>query len=178
MWPVYRSALRRIFREDLGDAEVLLDQAHQFSRDRRYREALVQAEKDINNRKYDKAVSRFASLKSFGQKEDIGVSYWDELSASRWDEDRTGVVRSIYLPTLDRQMGGGLAAGELGIIMGVGKAGKSTLLGQIAAGAMWQGKKAAIATAEFSANQIPKEQLLAAKSCFAAGHGASVRRHI
>lgn len=157
LWKGYRKTIQLIFEDDLGDKQVILTQAVAFAREQRWRTALVRAEKDVNNRNYDAALKKFQELKGLGAQRDLGIEYWrDADDPSRWREDRRGLIGSFFLRRLDLAMGGGLGAGELGIILAGGKVGKSTLLGRFAAGAVWQNKTAAIATGELSGEKYRK----------------------
>lgn len=156
LWRPYRKTIRAAYKEDLSDQPIVLNQALTFAKEQKFRQALVESEKDINNHRFGKAIQRFNTLKGFGSEKDLGVEYWKDLGSSRWTEDREGIVGTFYLKHLDKMMEGGLAAGELGVIEGGGKAGKSMLLGRFAAGALWQKKNVAIATGELSAKKYRK----------------------
>jgi archaellum biogenesis ATPase FlaH len=157
LWGGYRKVIKLVFAEELTDQPVVISQALEFAKEQRFRGALVSAEKYINTHNFEAAVKEFDVLKGFGAERDLGVEYWKNPDdPSRWLEDRQGLVRTFYLPTLDYRMGGGLGAGELGIILAAGKAGKTTLLGRFGGGALWQAKNVAIATGELSAEKYRK----------------------
>ena len=157
VWPGYRKVVRELFEDKIKDKSVVLQQAVGFAKEQKFRKALIDAEKDVNAGKFNFAIQRFDKLKDFGSEFDLGIEYWkDPTDPGRWLEDRRKVVGSFYLPTLDDAMEGGLGAGELGIILGAGKIGKSTMLGRFAGGALWQGKNVAIATGELSAAKYRK----------------------
>jgi archaellum biogenesis ATPase FlaH len=154
LWRAYRHEIRLVYGDKLRDKIVILNQAIEFAKDMKFRDALAEAEKDVNARHYDNAIKRFHDLAAFGQESDLGVEYWKDITArDRWREDRVNVIRTFYFPTLDKYMAGGLGGGELAIILASPKAGQSTILGDIAAGAMWQKKTVAIATGEISAKK-------------------------
>lgn len=157
LWPSYHKTIKAVFADQLKDRPIIFAQALSFSKSQKFRQALVSAERDVNNQQFDSAIRRFEELKGFGQEYNLGLEYWkDASSPSRWHEDRHGVVGTFYFPKLDWLMGGGLGAGELAIILAGGKTGKTTLLGRIAAGALWQNKNVAIATGELSAAKYRK----------------------
>jgi hypothetical protein len=157
LWRGYRKVVKTAFLEDIADRPIIIEQAVAFAREQKFRQALVDAENDVNSRQYNRAINRFDTLKTFGIERDTGIDFWKEIdNPSRWLEDREGVVGSFYLKILDKAMDGGLGAGELAIVMAGGKVGKSTLLARMAAGALWQGKNAAIATGELSAKKYRK----------------------
>lgn len=156
LWRPYRKVIRAAYKEELLDQPIVLNQALSFAKEQKFRQALIEAEKDVNNRQFGKAIQRFDTLKGFGSERDLGVDYWKELESSRWREDREGTIGTFFLKTLDRMMEGGLAAGELAVIEGGGKVGKTTMLARFAAGALWQKKNVAIATGELSAKKYRK----------------------
>jgi hypothetical protein len=156
IWPAYRQEIRKIFQEPESEDVIILNQVIDFARDMKFKEALVSGEKDVSARRYDQAIKRFMDLRDFGKEnpDDLGVEYKAGLNdLSRWKEDRSNIVPTMYFPSIDRAIGGGLAAGELAIILANPKVGKSMLLGAIAAGAMWRNKIVAIATGEISAKR-------------------------
>lgn len=157
VWPLYRRMVRQLFKENLDDRYVLRSKAMAFALDQKYRKALVDSEGDLNSGKFERIHRRFENLKTLGKGErDLGINYWQNLNRHRWDDDRRGIVGTHYLPKLDRAMGGGVGAGELAIILAGTKVGKSTLLARNAAGALWLGKNAAIATGELSKEKYRK----------------------
>lgn len=157
VWPGYRKEIRDIYEDELKDKDVILGQALAFAKEQKFRETLVQAEKDINAKQFDRAIARFDKMKGFGEDRDVGLEFWRNVKTSkRWLEDRMGLVGTFYFKKLDKMMGGGLGGGELGIVLAGGKVGKSTILARFAAGAMWQGKNAAIATGELSDKKYRK----------------------
>jgi hypothetical protein len=156
IWPEYKRVIKKAFEDDLSDRAIILDNALQFAKERKFRRALVASEKDVNNGNYDVVLKRFLELKNFGVDDDIGIEYRNNIGAERWGVDRFGQIGTFCLPTLDKMMQGGVGAGELALLIAGGKKGKTTLLGAFAAGAMWQGKNAAIATGELSAAKYQK----------------------
>jgi hypothetical protein len=157
IFPAYRREIRYLFEDGLKDRTVIMNQAVAFAKQQKFRLALVDAEKDVNIGNYDRAINRFSKLKGFGTDRDIGMDYWKDIkNPRRWSEDREGIVGTFYFKQLDHMMGGGLGAGELGIILAGGKVGKSTLIARFAAGALWQGMNAAIATGELSEKKYRK----------------------
>lgn len=151
LWPQYEAALRRIFKYDFPDKVIITDKAYQWARARKYTETLSLCEEDINAQHYAKAHERFDALRTFGRDPDIGLRYWDDMNIERWNQDIRGQIPTKYFHDLDKRMHGGIGAGELGIVLGPGKRGKSTLLGIFAAGAMLQHKRIAIASGEITA---------------------------
>lgn len=156
IWPLCREAIRRVYRDKLRDRDVLRGQALDFAKERLYQEALVLMERDISNKKFDVAHRRFEELRNFGSDPDVGVDYWADLrSRERYRDDRDNICPTGW-NRMDKKMGGGLGGGELGIILGPGKRGKTTSLVNIAVGCLHRNKNVAIATAELSEKKYRK----------------------
>jgi hypothetical protein len=64
-WPLYRRTIRKIYKMKLKDKEILIAQAAEFTRETRYRDALVRAERAITARKLGKVHEIIEQLKSF-----------------------------------------------------------------------------------------------------------------
>src|SRR5712692_591779 len=62
----YKEVVGDIFKLPLPDKEVLLEQARHFATEARYREALVEAERDITDGRYHEVISRFRDLEPVG----------------------------------------------------------------------------------------------------------------
>jgi hypothetical protein len=59
-----RRVIRDLFDDDLRDRKYLGDIALEFSKSERYRQALVEAERDVNARNYDSPLKRFMDLQT------------------------------------------------------------------------------------------------------------------
>lgn len=150
-WTEYKKVVRRAFRIKFPDKETVVQQAFEFAKESKFRDGLIRAEQDINNRKYDAVVKRFQELLKFGKDKDVGIEMWQDLSSdSRFEDSRTGVVPTGFKLMDKRCLGGGLGAGELGVILAPPKVGKTTTLANIAAGAMKEDYTVGVASAELS----------------------------
>lgn len=157
VWPLYKRIVRDVFEEKLEDVFVIRTKATKFAKDQKYRKALVDSERDINEGNFEKVLRRMDALKSLQSTKNLGINYWENIrDPHRWLDDRRNIVGTHFLPSLDRKMGGGLGGGELGIILAPAKKGKTTLLARFAAGGLWQGKNVAIATGELSKEKYRK----------------------
>lgn len=157
VWPLYKRVIRDAFKEKLDDIFVIQRKALHFAKDQKYRKALVDSERDINAGDFEKVLRRMKGLESLHSTKNLGINYWEGIDdPHRWSDDRSGIVGTHYLPTLDQRMGGGPGSGELAIILAKSKGGKSTLLARFAAGALWKGKNVAIATGELSKEKYRK----------------------
>lgn len=157
LYSAYRITLRKLYQDSIRDKDIVVDQVLQFARSRRYHDALIAAEQDVSVGRYDAVHQRIDGLKGFGKDNDLGIQYWGDIgSRDRYRDDRSGIVPTLYFPRLDKMMGGGPGAGELVVVLGVGKVGKTTLLGRVATGALWKAKNVAIASGELSARKYRK----------------------
>lgn len=64
VWPSYKKIIKSIFSFPLPDQDFLLEQATKFAKKCRYREALILAEKDLNNGLYESVHRRFEDLRN------------------------------------------------------------------------------------------------------------------
>ncbi len=54
----YRREIHELFKSDLSDKKFLLDVARRFSKESDFRDALIEAEKDVNAQNYERAAKR------------------------------------------------------------------------------------------------------------------------
>lgn len=73
-WPTYKHEIKTLFNMPLPDKPVLLDKAKEFAKETIYRNALVRAEPDISNGKYDAVIGRFVKLRSAEANENGNVA--------------------------------------------------------------------------------------------------------
>jgi AAA domain len=66
----YLRTIRKLFKMKLPDHAIVLEQARTFALGAKYREALVDAEKLINAKKYDEAAKRFDKLATLRKRDD------------------------------------------------------------------------------------------------------------
>jgi archaellum biogenesis ATPase FlaH len=78
-WSSYRRMIRRIYKTELGDKEILVSLATEFARENRYREALVEAEHAVSARKYGRVHKVIEQLKSFDVPEGLQSWKWRNL---------------------------------------------------------------------------------------------------
>lgn len=158
LWPLYRRAIKQIYRQDLSDIRIMVKEIREFQAFCKTKMALTAALKDVDNGKREAAINKVLAVKHLGSESGNGdvLDLWEAIDKpSKWKEDREGIV-GTRLPLLDQAMGGGLAAGELAILLAPPKVGKSSLLARLGVGAMRQGKKVALASGELSAPKIRK----------------------
>lgn len=78
-WPHYRRMIRRIYKTELKDKEILIEQAQVFARENHYREALVKSERAVSARKFDQVHEIIEQLKSFDVRDGLESWKWRNL---------------------------------------------------------------------------------------------------
>lgn len=63
-WSLYKKEIRIIYRINASDGEIIFHQAQEFARERKYRKALIEAEKAVSARRYDAASEIFEKLRA------------------------------------------------------------------------------------------------------------------
>jgi hypothetical protein len=158
LWSLYKRAIRKIYKQKLSDVRIMVEQIRAFQVYCKRRAALVAALRDVDNGKGDAGIKKVLAVKHLGSKhsQDEVLDLWEAITnPDEWEEDREGLV-ATRLTLLDKALGGGLAAGELGIVEAPPKVGKSSMLARLGVGAMRDYKKVAFATGELSAAKTRK----------------------
>ena len=78
-WPLYRREIRKIYKTHLKDKQILFDQAREFAREYRHRDALVKAEKEISAGRYDRVSELFEKLQAGEGADGLDLSKWKNL---------------------------------------------------------------------------------------------------
>jgi hypothetical protein len=63
-WSLYKKTVKKLYETKLTDKSILYKQAFEFARESKYREALIAAEKDVTNRRYEKVHERIENLRA------------------------------------------------------------------------------------------------------------------
>ena len=79
--PAYKSEVKKIFKLEIPDTSILLEQAREFAKEERYREAIVLSEKHVNNHSYEKAFSVIEEAHRFVNSKTTSSSSlkWEDL---------------------------------------------------------------------------------------------------
>lgn len=130
---------QRMFKEDISDAKAVLEMLVEFGRQQALVNAVTVAAEKID--RGDKASIRalFDEAALVGADVlDVGIDYKGttpaRAKAYRYPEDEQVLIRT-GLPHMDSVLGGGLARGELGVILAPPKRGKTTTLINLGFGA-------------------------------------------
>jgi hypothetical protein len=134
-WKLYKHTIKELYKIPLTDKAILLRQAHEFAKESKYREALIAAEKDVNNRRYQRVHQRIDELRSLLNGTGDGALTWENVP--RFDpnaiQDTKWLVENLF------------AEGTVSLIYGPRGAFKSTLViaacGAVATGEEFLGMK-------------------------------------
>jgi replicative DNA helicase len=122
----------------VAEAPHIIDTVVSFTRHVAYAQARKASLDDLKEGKYQDIHQRMRDAEQVGRNvRDAGIDYWNDLSRLTWS--RSGDTVGTGIPKLDDCLGGGLAAGELGVVLaGTGKFKTGTLV-NFAVGALKQG---------------------------------------
>jgi hypothetical protein len=130
-----------------GQYEYVRDKLVDFAKVQAVRRAVANANDIVRKKKnFDEILIGVRDALAIGDKgKDVGTFYFGGLEA-RLAERKSGITREstaigTSIPALDKKLGGGLGRGELGIIMGPMKRGKTVFSVNMAYGAMKNGIK-------------------------------------
>src|ERR1700733_3779808 len=73
-WSLYKKTIRKLYKTELTDKSILYKQALEFAKESRYRETLIAAEKDVNNRNYQRVHERVEKLRTLLNETGAGTS--------------------------------------------------------------------------------------------------------
>lgn len=161
-----KERLGALLREDIGDRDYIIEEVATFAKHQALEAAIIDSVGFLKAHEFDKIAEHVKKALLVGKSEDIGeYDYFKEL-ANRTKERReriagilppTGV--STGLPALDDLlMHKGWGIGELTVLMGGAKAGKTMALIDFAKNASYDGKNVLYVTLEV-ASRIVAERL-------------------
>jgi len=141
----YRAVFDSVLEQADGNFDYVRDKVIAFARHQAVRNAIDDAKDKLKKHKsYDAILDDVRSALAIGEAgQDLGKFYFSDLDsrlAARAEGfTRRDIAIGTSIPSLDRILGGGLAPGELGIIMGPMKRGKTMFSVNMAYGAMCNG---------------------------------------
>jgi replicative DNA helicase len=158
----YEDTVIDMYQANLSDAEYVKDNLIKFGRRAALERAILQSVEDIEKGTDDfsKIEERITKAIRVGEDiSDLGTSYF-KTAKERMETYAKGTDGVRRIPTgmtgLDRAMGGGLGAGELGVIIAPPNRGKSFALINIGAGAVVEGLNVVHYTLEMPEKQVTK----------------------
>lgn len=150
----YRSQVEIVLDSIPETPEFIEQQISTFCKHNEVVLAILNSADIVETKKYEKIKEHIDRALSIGVEELIAYDFFEEGNVK---ERRTGDYRETVptlIPELDRMLNGGLAKGELGVIVAPPKRGKTTTMINFATTALYQGKFAVYVTLEMPARQI------------------------
>jgi hypothetical protein len=123
------------------------DKAYIFFKERSVKNCLFELVVDWKKHNYDSMKSKLENALKAGEPKDTGHDYYLDVE-KRLERDFRAPITAM--PVLDGFIGGGLAGGELGIVLAPPGGGKSMMLVKFASSALMAGKKVVYYTLELS----------------------------
>lgn len=141
---------------DLDDVDYIRDQVIEFSKHQGVKEAIQKAISDYTKREYDKIPAYFEKATTIGVGLDMGTSLGaitnlPDTLRNKYNPDK---LIKFGVSAVDKFLNGGMAEGELHVVVGPPGAGKSKLLSIVAANNIFEGKKVVYITFELSEEDV------------------------
>jgi|TARA_R110002012_G_scaffold6707_1_gene31986 replicative DNA helicase len=145
--------LKEVFRfMESDDLTFVKDEILKFCKNQEIKRAIMDSVGLLKMGNYDEIKSKIDGAMKAGADTDIGLEYKDNV-AIRYDEAARATMTTGW-DVIDDLMDGGLAPGELGVVMAPAGIGKSWLLINIGANAMKAGKTVIHYTLELNENYV------------------------
>jgi archaellum biogenesis ATPase FlaH len=114
-WSYYKEAIRAAYRIHGSDSEIIFQQALEFAKHQKYRQAVIQAEKAVSDRRYDNVQELFEKLR----KEDA------ERKSNSWKWKDLPMYQDFEFQEVDWHVEGILPAGSIVALSGDEGVGKT-----------------------------------------------------
>ena len=145
--------LKEVFRYmESDDLTFVKDEILKFCKNQEIKRAIMDSVGLLKMGNYDEIKSKIDGAMKAGADTDIGLEYKDNV-AVRYEEAARATMTTGW-DVIDDLMDGGLAPGELGVVMAPAGIGKSWLLINIGANAMRAGKTVIHYTLELNENYV------------------------
>lgn len=142
---VLRESLQKANSNDL---QFIKDTTIDFCKNQELKVAILKSVEYLKNGDYESIKMSVDSAMKVGLDSDIGLDYFDDVEIRYTEESRNPITTGWDV--IDEIMKGGLAAGELGVVIAPSGAGKSWLLAVLGANAIKSGKVVVHYTLELS----------------------------
>lgn len=162
----YRRIIEEVFEgKDTWDLDFAGDVAVQFAQEQAARIAVLESLPDIEKGSLDTVVSRLKEAMKVGQDlQDVGLDLKNDVTKWLYESQLPKVPTGLI--HLDIAMEGGLAAGELGVIVAPPNYGKSMALVNIGHGAMGPVSKATVVHFSLEMSKTSVAKRYSARSIF------------
>ena len=145
--------LKEVFRYmESDDLSFVKDEILRFCKNQEIKHAIMDSVSLLKNGNYDEIKTKIDSAMKAGADTDIGHEYKSQV-ALRYNEAARHTITTGW-DVVDDLMDGGLAPGELGVVMAPAGIGKSWLLINIGANAIRNGKNVVHFTLELNQNYV------------------------
>ncbi len=145
--------LKEVFRYmESDDLSFVKDEILKFCKNQEIKRAIMDSVNLLKMGNYDEIKSKMDSAMKAGADTDIGLDYVHDV-ASRYNEAARHTITTGW-DVIDDLMDGGLAPGELGVVMAPAGIGKSWMLINIGANAVKAGKTVIHYTLELNENYV------------------------
>ena len=145
--------LKEVFRYmDSDDLSFVKDEILKFCKNQEIKRAIMDSVNLLKMGNYDEIKSKMDSAMKAGADTNIGLDYVNDV-ASRYNEAARHTITTGW-DVVDDLMDGGLAPGELGVVMAPAGIGKSWMLINIGANAVRAGKTVIHYTLELNENYV------------------------
>jgi replicative DNA helicase len=140
----------------IGNEEFFLDEIETFARKEAMKEAITRSIGYIQSDDFERVEEEVRSALTVNRNVDLGQNYFDSITA-RWvrmlDRNNEDKYRTI-LPTLNRELEGGLSAKELAMVVAPPGVGKSVFLVNQGVHSLMEGRKVLYVSLEMSEDKI------------------------
>jgi len=148
--------INRLDTSSIGNEEFFLDEIENFARKEAMKDAITQSIGFIQNDSYEQVEEAVRAALTVNRNVDLGQNYFDSITA-RWvrilDRNNEDRYRTI-LPTLNRELEGGLSAKELAMVVAPPGVGKSVFLVNQGVHSLMEGRKVLYVSLEMSEDKI------------------------
>ena len=145
--------LKEVFRYmESDDLSFVKDEILKFCKNQEIKQAIMDSVALLKMGNYDEIKSKMDSAMKAGADTNIGLDYVNDVAA-RYNEAARHTITTGW-EVIDDLMDGGLAPGELGVVMAPAGSGKSWLLINIGANAVKAGKTVIHYTLELNENYV------------------------
>lgn len=139
--------IEKIEELEVENVKQVREKSYTFFKERSLKNCLFELIVDWKKHNFDTMKPKLENALKAGEPKDTGHDYFDDIE-KRLEKDFRDPITAM--PVLDGFIGGGLAGGELGIVLAPPGGGKSMMLVRFACSALLAGKKVVYYTLELS----------------------------
>ena len=148
--------INRMDTSSIGSEDFFLDEIENFARKEAMKDAITQSIGYIQDDNYERVEEAVRKALTVNRNVDLGQNYFDSITA-RWvrmlDRNNEDRYRTI-LPTLNKELEGGLSAKELAMVVAPPGVGKSVFLVNQGVHSLMEGRKVLYVSLEMSEDKI------------------------